>query len=248
MLAASHFSWNQGDWGSGKALVEQALGLHDEHGLPGTLYLGAINLAVCEYGLGNRKRALDLYESALSAARAEGDDIVVATILNNLGNTVLTEGDLAAARPYIEESTAMNRRLKRGTATSANLIDLGFIALAESHLEEAAAAIGESLALCRAHRYVDTLIWVVEASGALALDRGDAVRAARLLAATTRPRAELGFAGDFYPIGETSRRRTAQGAREELGEAAFAEAWSEGEKLSLDEAAELAALDLSRPE
>ena len=247
-LAASHFSWNQGDWTRGKALAEDARALHDEHGLPGFLYLAAINLAVCEAGLGNRGRARELYKSALSHARAEGEDVIAATILNNLGNVALADGDLVAARPYIEESTAMNRRLGRANSIANNLIDLGFIALAEGHTDKAAAAFGESLALCRAERFVDSVIWVVEAFGALELDRGDAVHAARLLSATTRPRAELGFAADAYPIGEASRERTLQGAREELGEAAFATAWADGEKLSLDEATEQAALIQSRRE
>ena len=64
--------------------------------------------------------------------------------------------------------------------------------------------------------------------------------AVRLLAATTRPRAELGIASDFYPIGEEMRERTLQAAREQLGEAVFAAAWEEGEGLSLEEAGEAA--------
>jgi hypothetical protein len=84
------------------------------------------------------------------------------------------------------------------------------------------------------------LLWAVEGLAALALDRGDAAEAVRLLAATTRPRAELAVASDFYPIGEEMRERTMDAAREKLGESMFAAVWKDGEGLSLEEAAEAA--------
>ena len=83
---------------------------------------------------------------------------------------------------------------------------------------------------------------MAEGLAAVALERTAPVEATRLLAATTRPRAELGIAADFYPIGEEMRERTLEGARAQLGEAAFAAAWSEGEALSLEATAEKAAL------
>ena len=82
----------------------------------------------------------------------------------------------------------------------------------------------------------------MEGLATLALERAKPVEATRLLAATTRPRAELGFAADFYPIGDETRERTLDAARAKLGEAAFAAAWAEGEALSLEAAAEQAAL------
>jgi MalT-like TPR region len=177
----------------------------------------------------------------VTEARADGDEIVLAIGLNNLGNLALNEGDLVSARAYIEESAALNRRLGQQDSTTNDLIDLGFIALAENRLDAAANALRESLALGRAERSSpDKLIWAVEGLAALSLDRGDAVAAVRLLAATTRPRAELGIPSDLSPIGEELREQTLQGAREKLGEAAFAAAWEEGDQLSLDEAVESA--------
>jgi hypothetical protein len=125
-------------------------------------------------------------------------------------------------------------------STANDLIDLGFIALAENRRDAAATALRESLALSRAERIAASLLMAVEGLAALSLDRGDAVEAVRLLAATTRPRAELGIATDFYPIGQEMRERTLQAARERLGEAAFAAAWEEGEGLTLEEAGQAA--------
>jgi predicted ATPase len=235
-LVASVFSWTQGDYEGGKALAEEARALHAENGLPGPLP-GSITLAVCEDFLGNTQRAIELYETAASDARADGDDISLAIITNNLGNVALARRDLETARAHIEESAALNRRLGQKNRLANDLVDLGFIALAENRGDAAAAAFRESLPLNAEQRNV---IFLVEGLAALSLDRGDAVEAVHLLAATTKPRAELGIPSDFYPIGEEMRERTLQGAREQLGESAFAAAWEEGEGLTLEEAGQAA--------
>jgi len=239
LLAASNFSRRQGDFAGGKALVEEARTLVAQHRVSGSL-AALIQLAACEERLGNRERAVELYESALSQARADGDEIALATVLVNLGNGALNERDLVSARAYIEEGAELHRRLGQQGGIANDLVDLGAIALAENRADAAAIALRESLALCREVGEMEILLWAVEGLAALALDRGDAVEAVRLLAATTRPRAELGVAGDYYPIGEEMRERALQAAREQLGEAAFAKAWEDGEELSLEEAAEAA--------
>jgi tetratricopeptide (TPR) repeat protein len=240
-LLVSQFLWHQGDYERAKTLAEEAIALNKKLGLTGPVGAHAeITLAICEDKLGNRERSLELYEAALRRARHGGDDISVATILNNIGNIALAEGNLVSARAHIEESTEINRRLGRQIATANNLIDLGFIALVEGRPDAAANALRESLAITRMERVADSLLWVVEALAALALARGDAVAAARLLAATARPRADLGIASDFYTIGEEMRERTLQSARKQLGKGAFAVAWEEGEKLSLEQAGEAA--------
>ena len=141
----------------------------------------------------------------------------------------------------------MNRRLGQQGALANNLIDLGFIALAENRRDAAATAFREGLALCRAERIADELLLAVEGLAALALDHGDAVEAVRLLAATTRPRAELGIAS----TSTRSARRSVSGRCRLLvsssARRAFAAAWEEGEGLSLEEAAERGFADLGRP-
>jgi tetratricopeptide (TPR) repeat protein len=197
-----------------------------------------ISLAICEYKLGNRERAFELYE----AARTAGDERLLGIILNNLGNIALEEYDLTRARVHFEESAAISRRLRQQSYLANNLLDLGFVALADARVEDAATAFRESLDICRAERVADLPIWVVEGLAAVALERGEPAVAATLLAGMTRPKAELGMSADFYPIGEEVRGRTLDSARAQLGEAAFAAAWAEGDTLSLEAAAEQAAL------
>jgi predicted ATPase/class 3 adenylate cyclase len=242
LIAVADFAWHRGDYPRGKALAEEALALHAQLAVSGQQAAGAyITLAICEERLGNRQRAVEILEQTAEVARAEGDEHSLASILNNLGNFALDEHDFGTAKPYLEESAAMNRKLGRKQALANNFLDLGFVALAEDRVDEARAAFGEGLAISRPERIADSVMWAIEGVAAVALERSSPAEATRLLATTTRTRAELGFADDFYVIGDDRRAQTLESARAQLGEAQFEAAWAEGEALSLDEAAEQAA-------
>jgi predicted ATPase len=248
LIAVGDFAWHRGEYARGKALAEEALALHERVGVGGKLVAGAyMNLAICEDRLGNHQRAIEILEQTAEKARAEGDERSLAAVLNNLGNFALDNYDLVTAKPYLEESAAMNRKLGRKKALANNLIDLGFVALAESRLDEARAAFREGLAISRAERLAESMMWATEGAAALALERSSPAEATRWLATTTYLRAELGFADDFYVIGDTRRGQTLESARTQLGEARFAADWVEGEALSLDEAAAQAAESLRGP-
>ena len=83
---------------------------------------------------------------------------------------------------------------------------------------------------------------VVFETGGVALARDAPAVATRLLAATGSLRTEIGFAEGYYSIGDEVRERTLKDARELLGDAAFATAWTDGDNLSLEELAEEATL------
>ncbi len=204
LAAASLLAWRQGDYARGKALATAALevegGLGEREELSAKIIAGN-----CEELLGNLKRAAELRQRVLATARAAGQEYAVAVVLNNLGNRALFDRDFTRACAYFDESAAMNRRLGKQQHLANDLVDLGFVALAEARIDDAAEAFGESLGICLAERSVDLLLWVVEGLAAVALERTAPVEATRLLGATTRPRAELGFAENFYPIAEEVR-------------------------------------------
>jgi hypothetical protein len=152
----------------------------------------------------------------------------------------LDEHSYASARSNIEAAAVIHRRRGPRRALANNLMDLGFIAVAEARVDDALLFLRESLAICRADRLGDLLPWAVEAAASAAAARGAPEDAVRLLAATTKTREELAMDAGFYPIAEETRERTLEQARAELSESAFAAAWAEGEALSLEQAAELA--------
>ena len=227
----------QGDYVRAKELAESAISRY-EGSETDRRELGhaKVNLAISEQKLGNTARSREIYE----AIRADADEHTLAMILGNLGNMDLEEHGYASARSNIEAAAVIHRRRGPRFSLANNLMDLGFIALAEARVDDALPLVRESLSICRADRLGDLLPWAVEAAAAVAAARDEQEDAVRLLAATTKTREELAMDAGFYPIAEETRERTLEQARAELSESAFAAAWAEGEALSLEQAAELA--------
>ena len=242
LVATASFAWHRGDYARGKALSEETIALFAELGVGGYRAAAAeMTLAICEDRLGNPQRAVEILERTAERARAEGDERSLAAIFNNHGNFALDNQDLVTARHYMEESAALNRKLGQKQALANNLLDLGFVALAEDRSDEAGALFYEALAICGGERFADGLMWAIEGAAALAVERSSPAEAARWLATTTHPRADLGMADDFYMTGDARRAQTLDSARAQLGEARFEAAWAEGLALSLDETAAEAA-------
>jgi non-specific serine/threonine protein kinase len=228
----------QGDYARAKELAESSIGRYEESGTdPNELRHAYVNLAISEQKLGNNARAREIFE----AMRADADERSLAMILGNLGNMDLDEHRYAGARSNIEAAAVIHRRLGLRSALANNLMDLGFMAIAEARIDEAGPLLRESLDICRTDRSGDLLPLAVEAVASVAAARGASEDAVRLLAATADPRAELAMDAGFYPIAEEIRERTLEQARAELSESAFAAAWAQGDALSLEEAAEQAA-------
>jgi predicted ATPase/class 3 adenylate cyclase len=235
--------WIQGDYRRGKDLAEAAIALLDQLGAATLDAIAARNaLAAAEHHLGHVTRAGELFESAAALARVAGNDLVLAMALSGLGNQALEARNLSRARVHLEEVAAIGRRLRQEPLLANALVDLGFVALEEAAVEEAAAKFRASLSICRVERVTHTLVWAVEGLAAVAVARDEPAAATRLLAATGSLRTEFGFTEGYYAIGDEVREQTLEAAREKLGEAQFAEALAEGRVLSIDEAADAAAL------
>jgi predicted ATPase/class 3 adenylate cyclase len=240
---AAEVLWSQGDYGRAKDFVEAAIALLDQLGTAPLDAIAARNaLAATEQHLGNLTRATELFESSAALAREVGNELLLATALGGLGNQELEARNLSLARVHLEEVAAIARRRRQEPLLANALVDLGFVALEEAAVEEAAAQFQASLSICRAERATHTLVWAVEGLAAVALARDEPALATRLLAATGSLRTEIGFAEEYYTIGNDVRERTLDAAREKLGETEFAAALAEGRALSIDEAADAAAL------
>jgi predicted ATPase len=241
LCQTSRFASREGDYSRGKELAQAAIALRLETS-PRQLINAYCQLGFAEEMLGDLERAVKAYEEMASLARASGNEVSLAVSLHNIGLTALHVGDFTRSRSCLEESIAVFRRLNEGSNLANGLCDLGFLALAENHLDEAAAALGESLRLARAERFADCVRCAVEGLASIALERAEPAEAIRLLGATSRSRAAFAFGEGWYPIANESRSRTLDAARVKLGQTAFAAALAEGEALSIEEAADAAAL------
>jgi predicted ATPase/class 3 adenylate cyclase len=243
LWATAESMWIQGDYRRGKDLAQAAIALLDQLEAATLDAIAARSaLAAAEHHLGNVTRAGELFESAAALARVAGNDFLLATALGGLGNQALEARNLSRARGHLEEAAAIARRRRQEPLLANTLVDLGFVALEEAAVGDAAAKFHASLSICRVERVTHTLVWAVEGLAAVALARDEPAVATRLLAATGSLRTEFGFTEGYYAIGDEVREQTLEAAREKLGEAEFAEALAEGRELSIDEAADAAAL------
>jgi predicted ATPase/transcriptional regulator with XRE-family HTH domain/TolA-binding protein len=99
---------------------------------------------------GDRARARALHEASLALARAHGDPVRIASVLNELAITVGLSGDAARAEALFAEGLAMAQEqgdILRSAKISGNM---GVLASHQGDLKRAAAFYEESLAVFRA--------------------------------------------------------------------------------------------------
>jgi hypothetical protein len=167
-----------------------------------------------------------LYGEAIDVARTLDDRWAVANGLMSLGNALLEEGDVAAARLLLEESLAGWRVLGDQSRVAAALIRLGKAARIERDDAEARALLQEGLTLAQTLGYQFEILVAIRNLAALDVEQGLAVRAARLLGAEDALRTSIGYVPGPSERGVLADAMAA--ARMALDTAGFADAWAAG--------------------
>jgi tetratricopeptide (TPR) repeat protein len=223
------------------AYCDDALVLAREHGdaWDQTLALGYLAL-VCALG-GEPERGRMLADEGLTAARHLGQGYLVSQVLLASG-TARVESEPEMAVELLQELPTASRiggRLEVGEAA----LFKGIALLRLGRRAEAARSMQSALVLLREHGG-DFFISTVIATVAAMLTRSEPAVAAVLLAAVDRYAAESGASG--APADVATRQRSRARVEQTLGRDAFADAWAQGEAMSIDEAAALAHDELDR--
>ena len=228
---------NQGDRASYRRFLEEALPLFERLG--DRRHLGEVVVSLG--GLAIRERQFErahtlLRESKLIAAEL-GDRDLLARAANTEAHIPLYEGDLQQAERLFEEALRLAREAEAPEVVEGTLCNLALAVLEQGRFDEAASLYRESLSV---RVELSRSLWdlAVEGLAAVAVARGDAATAARLLGATEEWRSKAGFTSE-----EPERAladRTATAARKALGDEAYSLSVQDGAALELDEAVELA--------
>ncbi len=178
-------------------------------------------------------QATAYYEECLAVCRTLNDARMTASTLANLGEVEYLQGNEVQAEALYEEALSLFREIgdKRGIAFV--LLQLGRVSLARNDLDQALALVAESLALRRKVGEKPAVVESLEALAEIAYMRGDAALAVRVYAITDAQRLTSGIplAASYSGV----RERVLAYARQSLGKAAFAEAWTRGQVQSLEE-------------
>jgi predicted ATPase/DNA-binding CsgD family transcriptional regulator len=233
-------SWLEGDHERATTLAEESLELSRQANDMGSIANSLNTLGTASlWGSGNLEQARAFYEESLAISREFGSASILRSCLNALALPFLLQGDLERAAALAEESAALSKEAGDTTLLPLPLTWLGRVALLRGDLEQAKALHKESLALSEergAFRQL-TLI-LLEGLACDAGAEGKAQRGARLFGATEALREAIGFS--LEPALHRLEEPYLVGARSQLEESAWTEAWEAGRKMSMEAAVEYA--------
>lgn len=234
-----------GDYVTGTALFEEALAIARDMGDGGRTASMLRQLGWAAMRVGDYTQAAARLAEAIALSRTIQDTFGVAFGLSGLGELALRQGQYEQAQALLDEALALRRTLNYKWGIGATLGSLAWLALEQGDWGTAAQRLAESLAVRQELGDMGGAAWCLERLADMALTLGEPGRAVRLWSAAAALRAPSGSVMDAADQPE-HERRLAQ-ARDELGEAAFADAWVEGGAWPHKAALAYATEDIIRP-
>jgi len=236
-MALNRLGWTareQGDTVAAHGWLEESLALcrelGDERGVASAL-LTLAEVAVIEE---DPDRATGLIRRSLEILEPLGDRLGIGYAQNHLGHVAQLQGDYDRAARLHEQSLQAMRQtdLNFGVAEANHC--LGETALARADPDAAAAYFEESLTVCRRNGIWVCQTWCLAGLAGVAVLDEEPQRAAWLWGAAEAWRAALGVRPG--PATRAMHEQLQAQAREQLGEAAFAAAWAEGQQAAPEQA------------
>ena len=226
---------DQADFGRATRHVAECLAIHraldNQQGVARALNC----LSTLAYWQGDFARAVTLAEQSLVLQRQLDDKAAIAYTLENLGTATYRQGDLRAATRWLAECLTIFRSTNDKIGILLALYDLGDVAAARGNDDQALQLYRESLTLAWQIKEKRRVAFGLEG---IAARLGTSWRAVQLFGAAAALRAMIGAPlppsdGPVY----TERVNTLRGY---LGGPTFADAWTAGQALPLEQAVALA--------
>jgi len=224
----------EGDYERARTLLEESLVMaraaEDRSGEANALvFLGEVL-----YYTGDLKQARAFVAEALASfgelqATAGWD-------LDTFGRIALDEGSLREARSYLEQGLEIALSAKDAACRGWVLGSLASLARVEDDYSAARACLRESVESLRTIGHRPRLSRSLALAALLAMETGDAERAARLVGSATSIHGH--FEALLGPNERADLDALRVSARSALGEEAFARAWAEGHDMSIEQAVE----------
>jgi predicted ATPase len=228
---ASH----QGDYERARLLLEDSLALRRRLGEEPALFGAGLNiLGVVALYQAALVRAELLFEDSLIIARDQNDQYGRAAAVNNLSLVSVYRGDFDQAISRAEESLALFKELGNPEGIADSLDNLGRAALGSGDAQRARELFVESLKLSKEVDYKWGIAQCLEGLAGVAAALARDENATRLYAAAMSLREALGAIRP--PVDREEHERRAAGARERIGEEAWAAAYDTGRAMSLEQA------------
>jgi non-specific serine/threonine protein kinase len=234
LTGMAHLAWAQGDYAAAADRAREGVELGRAAGRKVSVAWSLHILGLIAESRGDFAAALARSEESLVVRREVGDLFWTAHQLSMVGVMAYRLGDRPRAVALYEEALALQREFGDATTIAITLENLAQVVRDERRFADAAALLGECLALWRAVQnqwgVADALFGFAALAGAM----GQGERAARLAGAAEQAYQATGMA--FTPAGRLDREGAVAAARLALGDEAFAAAWAAGSALGIEEA------------
>ena len=244
-----------GEYDLAAKLIREALGimreLNDIKGISRALW----QLGACFIRPGDYQQATKYLEEALPILRQIGDNANTTIAISGLAEIAIWQGDLERALILERESIAMRREIGEPWGIAVSLGNFAWIALLQGDLEQAVTLLSESLILRQDIGDRGGIAWCLEKLAEIALIVGqrkssqnseeDFERAARLYGSAEAIRELVGSQIDSVDL--PRYRRQVKLVRENLSKKDFYQAWSEGQRMSMEQAVKYAIGNTSIP-
>ena len=230
---ASYVALALGDDAAAEVWAEKRLQLGRDRRDAAAIASPLVMLALVATARGDRDRARTLYRDAADAARSCGDTQSLAIVANNLGDIAVVEHDAETARMHYQRALELYRELRDVSGESGTLHGLALLLLNEGAPDEAAAHLNSALRLQGALGERALIFACLLGLADAASQRGETVRAARLLGAADALGEEMSYDAFSWFIGH---QRTRIATVLDPNDAALAAVQFEGRALTLDEA------------
>ena len=183
LAAAGNLALMQGDLAASIAILQQSRAQAQRDGNAAVMAFALQYLALASMFQGDRARARSLFDEAIAIERALGDRAALSATQNMLAMTMLLDHDGAQAIALWHESRAISNELGDQWVLSYTLWGLGIALWLQGDPVQATAVEKDSLRVKRALDERLGIALCLETLAWLAMSRGDAQRAARLLGA-----------------------------------------------------------------
>jgi predicted ATPase len=184
------------------------------------------------------EESLSFFDEAEADVRRSGDRWALVLLLNNYGCSLSEAGEIEAARAKLQEGAAIAGELKDDLLTTAVLGSLADNELAAGNREEAQSSWRRQLELARAIGSQQSASSALTGLARFALNDGKAARCLQLLGAATELFRRTGSRLEGPDVEFVGKAQTT--ARELIGPELAEVAWTDGVRMSLEEAVRFA--------
>jgi predicted ATPase/DNA-binding CsgD family transcriptional regulator len=231
---AAVIACSEGHYAEANTLAAECLAVSQEAGHPWREATALNLMGVVARAEGEFDRAAGAFTASLTLVRQQAMADWAAWALLNLGTVAYWQGDKDRATALGTEALAIFRRQEVGNGVALALCDLALVASTSSDRDRAVALFVESLEAWQKVGTKEGLVDWLARVATLAMTNQRTEQGIRLLGAVERTAETIGYR--IEPPELVRQQHALDAARSMVGDTAFAAAWEDGQRLTVDDA------------